>query len=102
MQKEKFEKWLKINNISNKMVSDHVSRVMRLERVFTVIFGASFSFEKAYQKDRCESLISLLRSKGDNPDLKKYSNIDLPIGKSTMACIRYSLRTYCRFLNSGI
>ena len=56
--------------------------------------------EKSFKKDKCESLLSLLRNKGNNPDLQKFSNIDLPIGKSTMASIRYSLRTYCRFLAS--
>lgn len=95
-----FFQWLKDNNISSKVISDHRSRLNRLQTVFEKVYGKNFSFEDQFKKDKFDSLFFLLRKKGNNPELTKFAPVNLPIGSTTMASIRYSLRTYCRYLET--
>ncbi len=98
MKRTEFVVWLNDTNVSPRVIRDHVSRINRLERVFSSLFGESFSLENEYAKDQCKYLFSLLKKRGSKLKQKRYDNINLPIGKPTMGSIRYSLRAYCRFL----
>lgn len=102
MNKEKFSEWLRNNQVPSKMVNDSCSRVKRLEQVFTIIYGNKFSFEEEFNKDRFKNLFFMLRKKGVNPELAKYKNLNLPIGKISMGSIRLSLKKYSLFLAENI
>lgn len=92
MQREKFRDWLLGKELNAKVISDHLSRVARIERAFGVSLGAEF------KQDQFSRLFSLFRGYGKNPDMQNFPHIDLPIGKTSMASIKHSLKVYGQFL----
>lgn len=92
MEREKFRDWLLGKDLNAKVISDHLSRVARIERAFSISLNAEF------KKDQFSRLFSLFRRYGINPDVQKFSRIDLPVGKTSMASIKHSLKVYGQFL----
>ena len=92
MQREKFRDWLLGKGLSGKVVSDHLSRAARIERAFSVSLCAEF------KKDKFVRLYSFFRRYGVNSDMQKFPNADLPVGKTSMASIKHSLKVYGQFL----
>ena len=98
MKKEEFRTWLiKKGANNNKVISDTLSRVKRVEIAFTEIIP-SFSYAKEFKKDKGVSLCESLSSKGKNlPD-----DIHLPKGSKQMFSIASAVKKYMHFLSDAI
>lgn len=94
MNEKEFKEWLKSRDFSLKVQQDTLSRVKRLERALPNV-----DIDKQYRKDGCAHLLSILKHKGLNDNMKKLGTVDLPIGQNGMHAIKFSLNTYIRFLN---
>ena len=102
MKKQEFQEWLISHGVCDKMIKDHLSRVARFERALSKARNISFSLEDEFEKDLCNSIYDLFRHCGLNPQMSKYGVVDLPIGKTSMACIKHSVKTYVLFLSEHV
>lgn len=98
MQEIEFHNWLMKNGTSKKMISDHISRLKRLERVLKKTDLNFEGLDIAYNIDRCGLVFTLFENTGKNPTTEKLGDIDLPIGKYSLSTFKYSLKKYTRFL----
>lgn len=88
-----FRIWLRNKGCSNKVLSDNISRLKRLEREIE-----KCDIDEQYRNDGCEYLFNLLNNNGVNKEMQKYPNTNLPIGKRYMSTYRLALKKYIAFL----
>ena len=91
-----FTLWLKSKSVNNKLCSDYVSRLKRVERS---IFNCDLDEE--YATDQCKNLLSLFSHAGKNEEMKKRMIGDLPIGKYHLSVFTYAIRKYIDFKNEN-
>lgn len=91
-----FKAWLINNGDREKITSDHISRIKRLERELN-----HCDIDEEYKKDKCTYIISLFKNKGINKCMEEY-NSKLPIGKYYLASYVYSIRKYLEFKKSSL
>ena len=84
MNEIEFKNWLINNGTNQKVASDIVSRLKRIER----------------QIDQCNYLLELFSKSGQNDKMKKFKNTNFPIGKYQMNTFRYALKKYILFCNT--
>ena len=58
--------------------------------------------DEQYRSDKCEFLLSLFLNMGINDNMKKYPNVNLPIGKYYMSTYRHSLKQYIQFCDETL
>lgn len=95
MEKEGFRYWLQeVEGKSTAQVSDHLSRVKRIEGVFSVLDGQSFDVEQECKKDGCQELLNRLTlAKRDQMPVE----INLPTNMMGISRLRSSLRKYIEY-----
>ena len=95
MNEVEFRNWLKDNDKKPKMISDCISRLKRIEKELN-----HCDLDKEYHSDRCEFILSVFANMGENDNMKKYPNTNLPIGKYYMSTYRHALKQYIAFLDT--
>lgn len=84
--------WLKSNSISNKLCSDYISRLKRIEHSIK-----DCDLDEEYMRDKCRSLLALFSNTGRNPEMEKVLIGNLPIGKYSLSTFSYAIRKYIAF-----
>ena len=92
MNEVEFRNWLINKGVKTKVAGDTISRLKRIEREIE-----NCDIDEQYRSDKCEFLMSLFGNMGVNDNMKKYSNVNLPIGKYYMSTYRHSLKQYIQF-----
>ncbi len=92
MNEVEFRNWLINKGVKTKVAGDTISRLKRIEREIE-----NCDIDEQYRSDKCEFLMSLFVNMGVNDNMKKYSNVNLPIGKYYMSTYRHSLKQYIQF-----
>lgn len=92
MNEVEFRNWLIKKGTKPKVAGDTISRLKRIEREIE-----NCDIDDQYRSDKCEFLMSLFINNGVNNNMKKYSNVNFPIGKYYMSTYRLSLRQYINF-----
>ena len=92
MNEVEFRNWLEKKNIKKKVQGDCVSRLKRIERELN-----HCDIDEQYRSDKCEYLLKLFLDMGNNDEMKKYPNANLPIGKYYMSTYRHALKQYIQF-----
>ena len=92
-----FTVWLKSNGTSNKVCSDYVSRLKRVERSLI-----DCDLDEEFVKDRCQHLLSLFTQTGRNEEMRKRMIGNLPIGKYYLSAFSYAIRKYVVFKEDTI
>lgn len=92
-----FRNWLMSNGTNRKVTSDTISRLKRIEREIN-----QCDIDEQYRIDKCEYLMSLFLKLGNNDEMKKYPNANLPIGKYYMGTFRYALNQYVKFCDKTL
>lgn len=87
-----FRIWLSRKNMNQKVSSDMVSRLKRIEREIN-----HCDIDSEYYYDKCETLLSFFRTKGINPKMN-ILNTSLPVGKYQLSTFTYALQKYIAFL----
>ena len=95
MNEIEFRNWLATNGMNKKVISDYISRLKRIEREINPC-----DIDEQYRNDKCQYLMKLFIKMGDNEEMKKYPNTDLPIGKYHMSTFRLALKKYVEFLDN--
>lgn len=98
MREIEFRNWLQKTNCKAKVISDHVSRLHRLEREIGYALNHSVDIDSEYEKDKCKYLFSIFYNSGRNPIADQLRPINLPLGSYSFNTIRYSLRKYIEFI----
>ena len=93
MDEINFRNWLIENKKTKKVVSDISSRLRRVE-----IEVNNCDIDEQYQKDKCKYLLSLFKKMGKNDNLKKYNDINLPVGRYYMSTYSYAIKLYIKFI----
>lgn len=94
MNEVEFRNWLINNGVKTKVVGDTITRLKRLEREIK-----NCDIDEQYRSDKCEHLLKLFLNMGNNDEMKKHLNTNLPIGKYYMSTYRHALKQYIRFLD---
>lgn len=97
MNEADFRNWLVNKGVKAKVASDTISRLKRIEREFE-----NCDIDEQYRSDVCEYLLKLFLDKGNNDEMKKYPNANLPLGKYYMSTYRYALKQYIQFSDEAI
>ena len=92
MNEVEFRNWLCKKNIKKKVQCDCVSRLKRIEHELN-----HCDIDEQYRSDKCEQLLAAFLNMGQNDDMKKYPDANLPIGKYYMSTYRHSLKQYIKF-----
>lgn len=92
MNEVEFKNWLLTNNVDKKVQSDLISRLKRIEREIEYC-----DIDEQYRNDKCKYLMSLFANMGKSLELKKYTDVNFPIGKYSMNTYRYAIRYYVKF-----
>lgn len=93
MNEVEFRNWLIGKGVKIKVVGDTISRLKRIEREIE-----NCDIDEQYRSDKCEYLLKLFLHMGKNEEMKKYPNINLPIGKYYMSTYRHAIKQYIQFL----
>lgn len=97
MNEVEFRNWLEKKGTKKKVQSDTISRLKRVEKEIN-----RCDIDEQYRNDRCEYLLSLFTNMGNNEEMKKFPNANLPIGKYYMSTFRYALKKYVEFCDETI
>lgn len=92
MNEVEFKNWLSKKGVTEKVQSDYISRLKRVERELN-----QCDIDEQYRTDRCEHIMAVFLNMGINEKMKKYSNVNLPIGKYYMSTFRHAIKTYVQF-----
>ena len=92
MNEVDFRNWLMKNNVNRTVQSDMISRIKKIEKEIE-----NCDIDEQYRSDRCDYLMSLFLNMGLNDKMKKYPNVNFPIGKYQMGTFRYAIKQYIRF-----
>ena len=93
MNEVEFHNWLGEKGVKKKIQHDYVYRLKRLERELN-----HCDIDEEYRSDKCSHLFKLLEKNGKNPEMEKYPNTKLPIGKYYMSTYRLALKQYIQFI----
>lgn len=88
-----FRKWLVENGYNKKVVSDIISRLKRFEHSVN-----NCDIEDEYKKDNCKYLISLFYNKGQNIEMRRLKDNELPIGSYSLSTYKYALNVYLKYI----
>ena len=94
MNEVDFRNWMVRKSVNRKVQSDVVSRLKKIEREIE-----NCDIDEQYRSDKCVHLMSLFLKLGNNDEMKKYPNANLPIGKYYMSTYIHSLKEYIKFKN---
>lgn len=97
MNEVEFRNWMVKRGVKQKVIGDCISRLKRIEREIN-----HCDIDEHYRSDRCEYLLNLFLSMGNNEEMKKYPSANLPIGKYHISTYRYALKQYIQFCNDSI
>lgn len=97
MNEVEFRNWLEKKGTKKKVQSDTISRLKRVEKEIN-----RCDIDEQYRNDRCEYLLSLFTNMGNNEEMKKFPNANLPIGKYYMSTFRHALKKYVEFCDETI
>ena len=89
MNEVEFRNWLINKGVKTKVAGDTISRLKRIER-------------EIENCDIDEYLLKLFLDMGNNDEMKKYPNVNLPVGKYYMSTYRYALKQYIQFSDDVI
>ena len=92
MNEVEFKNWLSLKNTNNKVISDTISRLKRIEKELDFC-----DFDEEYKKDKCNYIKSLFLNNGNNDEMKKFSNASFPFGKYYMSTYRSAINKYIEF-----
>lgn len=92
MNEVEFRNWLINKGVKTKVAGDTISRLKRIEREIE-----NCDIDEQYRSDKCEYLLKLFLDMGNNDEMKKYPNANLPIGKYYMSTYRHALKQYIHF-----
>ena len=92
MNEVEFRNWLINKGVKTKVAGDTISRLKRIEREIE-----NCDIDEQYRRDKCEYLLKLFLDMGNNDEMKKYTNANLPIGKYYMSTYRHALKQYIQF-----
>lgn len=92
MNELNFRKWMTGKGVNKKVQCDCVSRIKRIEHELNLC-----DIDDQYHRDRCESLMRLFNNMGQNDEMRKYKNVNLPIGKYYISTYRYAIKKYVQF-----
>ena len=95
MKQIEFASWLKQMSYNQKVCSDHISRLRRLERVLSI------DIDEEFRVDQCKHLLSIFKNAGKNAAMEAYGDIDLPVGKYYICTYKCTLNKYINFLKSS-
>ncbi len=90
-----FRNWLKENGMRSKMQTDCISRLKRIERELDQI-----DLDEQYLIDKCTYVSSLFDKRGENERMKKFPNVNLPIGKEYISTYKHAIKRYVEFSDS--
>ena len=96
MKELDFHNWLTNNDTPQKLCSDYVSRLKRLE-----LSLRDCDIDQEYLKDKCLSLLEMFKKGGKNEKMASCHIGNLPIGKYHLATYKYALNKYLEFLKSN-
>ena len=92
MRTEDFRAWLhEIDKRSNVQTYDNISRIKRIERVFSSLNGSPFDIENECKKDGCQSLLTALTYANR---AKMPESISLPSNLTGLKTLRVAVRKY--------
>lgn len=94
MNELEFRNWLKEKEKKPKVISDCISRLKRIEKELN-----HCDLDKEYHSDRCAFLLSVFENMGQNDNMNKYPNANLPVGKYYMSTYRHAIKQYVQFLD---
>lgn len=97
MNEVEFRNWLVKKEVKPKVAGDIISRLKRIEREIK-----NCDIDEQYRSDKCEYLLKLFLDMGNNAEMKKYPNANLPIGKYYMSTYRHALKQYIKFCDEFI
>lgn len=94
MKEIEFKDWLKTKSTSNKVISDTVSRLKKLERSLNIDIDSEFEF------DKCTHLYSFFDNVGLNSYSASVKDCTLPIGKYYLSTYKLALKKYLKYLEN--
>lgn len=86
-----FRIWLKNKEINEKVQSDLISRLKKIEN------ATGLELDKQYSVDCCEQLKKVFKKKGENEDMQMLAPVGLPIGKYYISAYKYALSKYIEY-----
>ncbi len=92
-----FKIYLTKQNVNKKVISDHISRLKRIERSLK-----NCDLDEEYEKDKCTSLSNLFSSKVKHESFQNIMTFPLPIGAYTMSTFKYSIKKYVDYKNNSL
>jgi len=92
MNEIEFRNWLINQGVKKKVVGDTISRLKRIEREIE-----NCDIDEQYRSNKCEELLKLFLNMGNNDEMMKYPNANLPIGKYYMSTYRHALKQYIQY-----
>lgn len=95
MNEVEFRSWMNNKGKNNKVISDCISRLKRIEKELN-----HCDIDNEYRSDRCEKILSIFLNMGNNNEMKMYSYAKFPIGKYYMSTYRYAIKQYVEFCDS--
>ena len=90
-----FRKFLAETNTPKKVISDHVSRLKRIEKSIS-----NCDLDEEYEKNECSELLKLCEKNYDLSQLSLEIIAPLPIGNYAMNTFKHSIKKYCQFRKS--
>ncbi len=90
-----FRKYLFDLKTPKKVVSDHVSRLKRIEKSIL-----NCDLDEEYDKNECVQLLKLCEKNYDLSKLDLEIVAPLPIGNYSMNTFKHSIKKYCQFRSS--
>ena len=94
MKEIEFREWLVRNQVNEKVISDIISRVKRVELELQV------DLDSEYKNNKYPELLFAFKNQGKNEVMSKHKT-SLPVGKAQLASIKYAINKYSLFLEDG-
>lgn len=91
MDEINFRSWLSAGKTKKKVQGDCISRLKRIERELKI------DLDKKYEETKLEDVLEAFVNMGQNAEMKKYGDVNLPVGKYYMSTYRHSLKMYSKF-----
>lgn len=100
MNKVEFTEWLQETKkySSQKLISDCVSRVTRVEKAFAQSNPKFISLDAEYKKNKCRYVLDAISHFGKGESMKRFLPTTLPVGTRHFCVIGCAVKTYIKFL----
>lgn len=89
-----FRRWLATGEKKKKIQGDCIYRLKRIERELKI------DLDKKYEETELKDILDAFSNMGNNSEMEKYGDVNLPLGKYYMGTYRYSLKEYIKFKKS--